>query len=166
MQPIVDLVIERAVLVGYVLDLEPSAFAERHFKIGVQPVARIDADSCGNEREILLIGGRRAEKVAKRTFDARYRAVVPIDTQNGEASREGTGAPDVPDGALALDVRECEFGVRFQRDGWRDLPAATEITRAIFAGTVLRHTATATLACKIFRGNGAGFALRNVGKRG
>ena len=151
---VVDLVVERHLLVAQVLGGDPEALAERHLPVAVEGAARVHAHrERGDLRVAAPAGG---EEVAGRHLDGRCRLAVPVEAQDQVAPRPGRRHPDVLDGALPRDVGHGERGLRLDAHRRRDLPALAEVARGLRPRPLHGHPGLALLPGEALRADRAG----------
>ena len=104
--------------------------AERHRPVAVEPAVRVDRDR--QRAQLRERAPALAEEVADRHLDRRARVAVPVGPQQQPAPVVGVrGEPDVLDRAGPVDAGEGRRGTALDPDRRRDLPADSEVARAV-----------------------------------
>ncbi len=165
-QRVVDLVVERHVLVVEVLHRDLGALAEGHRPVGVERAARIDAD--GERVDLGVFAPAAGEEMAHRHFHGRRRLAIPIEAQDVKLRLVERGGchPDLLDHAGAVDLAHGEGGFGGDPHRRGNLPASAQVTRGILAGAFRGHGGFALFAGEILRADRAALGVRQPGQTG
>ncbi len=94
-QGVVDLVVDREILLGDILERDPESLPEGHRPVAVEGPPGVDAD--GERGDLGVLPPAAGEEIAHRALDRRLGLAVPIEPDDGEPPGPGRRQPDLLD---------------------------------------------------------------------